>query len=108
MPEYGDVLYKAGFPRPWFKRTMRPFRYRMDPVPGTAKKLGYCFRNWYKTGINCLQEKKKYYDSPELVRGKRSPRSLPNDWEDYQRGDVDTRRSWKNKKVKKQWQKNLL
>lgn len=105
MFEYGDKLYKGRTSSNWDPLVY--FRYRMDPVPGTSWRWGYQFRIWYKTGVNCLQEKREYYAYPEYTRRKRSPKSLPNDWDDRQRGDVDTRRSWKNKKVKKQWQKNL-
>ena len=103
MHEYGEWLYKG---RPWSNQVSPLlFRYRYDPVPNSGV-WRYRFRYWYKTSINCLQEKKAGMAYPEYTRGKRMPKSLPNVWDDWQRSDCKTRRSWKNKKIRKQWMKN--
>ncbi len=103
MFKYGEVLYRNGG---WFTpRTIGRFCYRMSPVPGIRRTKGW-FENWHKTGINCLPEKRVYHEHCEYVRGKRCPRNLPNVWDDYLRSDIRNRKSWKNKKVRKQYMKN--
>jgi len=99
--EYGDRL----FVRPWHTRFCGNvhFRFRVDPVP-TVSKRHYRFRNWYKFPKS-TQEKRLW--SSVYGRLKRSPKNLPDAWDDYQRGDVSTRISWKNRKIKKQWMKNI-
>lgn len=79
------------------------FRFRIDPVPFIWKNR-YCFREWYKFP-EVMQEKRASFAYPEFVRGKRKAHALPDSWDDWNRGDVRTRKSWKNKKIKKQWMK---
>lgn len=84
------------------------FHYRFDPVPGTGKNYHWrgSFKAWYKHRNSCRQEKSVYFEHKEYVRKKRSFLNLPNPWDDYSRGDERTRKSWKNKKIEKQWMKN--
>lgn len=104
MFKYGEVLYRKWV---WPLRLRKtPFRYRMDPVPGVGTLRGW-FGSYYKTGTNCLPEKRVYCEHQDYVRGKRAPKNLPNDWNDRQRSDQRTRKSWKNKKIRKQYMKNL-
>lgn len=80
------------------------FRYRIDPVPFIKSYKGN-FKNWYKIP-KTTQERRWSFAYGKYVRVKRNARNLPNAWDDYSRSDCDTRRSWKNKKIKKQWMKN--
>jgi len=99
----GDLIVrKFAWPR-YLQKIV--FRFRIDPVPGVRKLGGYKFRHWYKMS-NALPDRRAYYEYPEYIRNKRSPKALPRAWDDYQRSDVRTRKSWKNKKIKKQWMKN--
>ena len=100
MFDYGEKLYLINR----YYRKYGSFRYRMDPVPG-INRFVFRFRSWYKKPRHA-QERKWYYSCPELIRRKRSPYYIPDDWNDYPRADIKTRRSWKNKKIKKQWEKN--
>ena len=43
------------------------------------------------------QEKKAYYDEPELVRAKRRPNNLPNCWENEYY--IETPKSWKKSRT---------
>ena len=108
MFEYGDVIERYRW-RSYFSRWGKwrlTFRFRIDPVPFTG--IGkYRFAWWYKRP-HYMNEKRQYYNyDPQLVRGKRHPKYLPNAWDNYQRGDVKTRKSWKSKKIRKQWMKNM-
>lgn len=105
MHKYGDVLYVHTWGRRWNPSTYHPFCYRQDPVPGIYKYTRN-FGNWYKTP-RVGQEKRLSYAYPEYVRGKRRKPNLPDPWDDYQRSDIRTRKSWKNKKIRKQWMKNI-
>lgn len=99
--KYGEKL----FARVWHTRFSGKyyyFRYRVDPVP--ISKRDYRFRHWYKFP-KTTQEKRLWFAS-EYGRLKRSWNNIPDAWEDYQRSDVRTRKSWKNRKIKKQWMKN--
>jgi hypothetical protein len=104
MIAYGERL----FARAWhtgFSGKYYYFRFRVDPVP-TISKRDYRFRYWYKVPKS-IQEKRLWFASGGYGRSKRSPFNLPDDRDDYQRGDVDTRRSWKSRKIKKQWMKKI-
>lgn len=81
------------------------YEFRKDPVPYTGRG-GWRFFCWYRTGINCLQEKKAAEAARQMgvrVRGRRTKNYLPNDWDDKQRSDCRIRRSWKKQKKRKQW-----
>ena len=45
--------------------------------------------------IKTTQERRKYYDTPDLVRTKRKPSNLPNAWDDISVKDWQLK-SWKN------------
>lgn len=103
--ERGDRLVKKGISWGGNPHPQHTFRFRIDPVPFFWPGSGsYRFRNWYKFP-KVMQEKRASFAYPELVRGKRKAHALPDPWDDWKRGDVRTRRSWKNKKIKKQWMK---
>ena len=98
----GDRLVKKGII--WSgNHPEHTFRFRIDPVPFFWKGT-YRFRCWYKFP-EVMQEKRASFAYPELVRGKRKAHALPDAWDDWQRADVRTRKSWKNKKIRKQWMK---
>ena len=93
--ERGDILIN------W--RGGHPFRYRIDPVPGTGNfGRGSCYRA-PKTAQeirNNVDDKYKGY-----TRGKR--RNLPTVYDDIYRTNGFSK-SWKNQgKHRHQWQKNL-
>lgn len=94
---YGDIIKRKGM--------IVSFRYRMDPVPYSWVYHGW-FRNWYKRPKTTQERRWSFADS-QYIRVKRICWNLPNTWDDRKRGDIGTRRSWKNKKIKKQWMKNL-
>lgn len=103
--KYGDVLYLRTWGRRWcYPSVYYPFCYRKDPVPGIFKKR-YHFKDWYKAP-KTTQEKRKSFEYPDFVRGKRKAHQLPNAYDDWQRSDVRYRKAWKNKKIRKQWMKN--
>jgi len=81
------------------------FVYRYTPVPRTGKIRSH-FGNYYKRP-KTTQERRWSFAHVKYVRGKRRSHVLPNVWDDKQRGDIDNRKCWKNKKIKKQWMKNL-
>lgn len=87
----------------WFLRRHN-YIYRQTPVPYTGKRRGY-FKYYYKRP-KTTQEKRWSYGYENFVRGKRRSPNLPDSWGDRLRGDFRSRRSWKNKKIKKQWMKN--
>ena len=104
--EHYEILYKYN----WFLgfRTMVavPFRYRYDSVPGIHKRPGSWFKAWYKTP-KVMNEKRLWYNSEGYGRKRRSPRNLPDSWDDYPRADRYCDKSWKKNKIKKQWMKSL-
>lgn len=104
MPVRGDRLYC----RFWTANGIRgkTFRYRMDPVPHIYPSFRGWFHCWYKRP-KTTQERRWSFAYGKYVRGKRKACNLPNAWDDYQRSDTNTRRSWKNKKIKRQWMKNI-
>lgn len=101
--EYGDCIVI----RPRWKKYF-VVRFRIDPVPYSGSS-GYGKRNfyaWYKKP-RTTQERRWSLADKKYVRGKRNMRNLTNAWDDYMRSDVRERRSWKNKKIEKQWQKRV-
>lgn len=101
--EYDDVLYYRLF---WKSRRAIAFHYRKDPVPHVSNKK-YRFFGWYKNPKMYKRERSLYNEYSEYIRSKRSPMNLPDPWNDDIRGDVRNRRSWKSKKIKKQYFKHL-
>lgn len=104
--EYKTVLYKNSYSLRFKGFYDVPFRYRFDPVPDVHK-CSSSFGSWYKNFRVYKRERSLYHEDGIYSRGKRSPSNLPDPWDDKQRGDVRTRRSWKNKKIRKQYLKNL-
>ncbi len=100
--KYGDRLTVVR----WWGGTHpeHTYGFRCEPVPFIWKNR-YRFREWYKRP-EVMQEKRLSFAYPDLVRGKRKAHALPNAWDDWNRGDVGTRKSWKNKRIKKQWMKS--
>jgi len=105
--KYGEWLVAK---RWWYKRGIgypkHCYRFRIDPVPfscgyGFGKKNFY---SWHKRPKS-TQEKRWSFAYPEFVRGKRSRWNLPDACDGLQRGDIGTRKGWKNRKIKKQWMK---
>ena len=81
------------------------YEFRKDPVPYTGQHR-WRLRNYYKTHIRIMQERKALSVAKEMgvvVRGNRNKSELPNPWMDYRRGDSWNTRSWKKLKKKKQW-----
>lgn len=102
--KYGDVVLAD---RRWGRNGVgypqHTYRFRCDPVPfvwGPYRGF-YC---WYKRP-KTTQERRMSYFYGEYVRPKRRNHNLPNAWDDWRRSDIRTRRSWKNKKIRKQWMK---
>ena len=84
-------------------RTWIHFRYKANylgfrngPVPTTGKRRYVSCFNSPRT-MQCIRDSKLY---PEYTRGKR--KYLPTDWDDIYRSDLRCK-SWKNRKVKRQW-----
>jgi len=90
----------------WIYKSLYGWEYRRTPVPRTGKLRRRYFGCYYKRP-RTTQERKWGYAHQEFVRGNRRPHNLPNSWDDKPRGDIDNRRSWKNKKIKRQWMKNM-
>ena len=88
----------------WWNRIYE-FVYRQTPVPRTGKRVRG-FHCWYRTP-KTTQERRWSFAHGKYVRGKRRAHILPNTWDDKPRGDIHNRKCWKNKKIKKQWMKNL-
>jgi hypothetical protein len=77
------------------------YRFRIDPVPGIHKScMGY---KYIRRCLHTRNEKRAWYAAEGLGRKKRGPRHLPTDWDDFGR---NLSKTWKNKKVKRQWMKN--
>jgi hypothetical protein len=106
MLKYGEKFYFACWWVRYEQVRRQPFRFRIDSIPYTGKGR-WRFGNWYKKPHVYKRERSCYYEHKDFVRLKRSPWNLPDPWDDYQRGDVKTRISWKNKKIRKQYMKNL-
>jgi len=98
----GKLRYRSRCP--WIEAKYN-FVYRQTPVPRTGKIKGY-FKFYYKRP-KTTQERRWSCAHKEYVRGKRRNHLLPNAYDDKPRGDIDNRKCWKNKKVKRQWMKNL-
>lgn len=95
--KYGERLFHKYF------GCVNTFCYRMDPVPRTGKPK-WTFGKWYKRP-QTTQERRAFYAYPEYVRGRRHACNLPETWNDAERADIRTRKSWKSKKIKYQWMK---
>ena len=97
--QYGEKLYRTKFIWIWRKsQAVHGFRYRIDPVPFISNRKHH-FGTYYK--IPRVMNEKRQWDN-EYGRRKRSPRCLPDPWDDYIRADIHDR-SWKRIKKRKQW-----
>jgi hypothetical protein len=92
------------------KETNYYFRYRQGPVPNIhSYKASH--RSYFRSGINCLQEKKKWYDSEYQLKEygivpkrRRTPRMLPDSWDDYPYSHGYRSKNWKYcSKKRRQW-----
>ena len=96
---------------PWIYSKYRniKWRYREDPVPGVNnKQWGFC--NFYKTSCN-LQEKKRYFEDSNYCKIRKrhgySYNSFFDPWSDVPKSrSMNSSKTWKLKKIKKQWMKN--
>jgi hypothetical protein len=99
MFKYGERLYIKRYT--WLAGPRYAvYRFRIDPV--YIWKYKYRFRYWYKRP-KTTQERRLSYKYRGYVRGRRTAPNLVNAYDDRQRGDVKTRKSWKKNKVRKQW-----
>ena len=108
MFKYGEILVK-NFSYYWRRRTGSPdhgFGYRIDPVPGIGHSY-WRFNCYYKHPRIRKAGRAKYYEEKMFERSGRSPKNLYDPWDDIPRGDIRNRKSWKNKRIRKQWMKNI-
>ena len=105
--DYDTELYARSFHITTQKFSYHYYTYRSMPVPGISNRR-YRFYGWYKNMRMYKRERSLYYEDGKYSRDKRSPRNLPDPWDDRLRSDIRTRKSWKNRKGKKQWEKHLL
>jgi len=81
------------------------FEYRCESVPGVHKKhRGHFYRR-----IRTIPEKRAWFATVDqlqeeqlICKLRRSPRVLPDSWDDIKRNDYEDR-SWKRTKRKRQW-----
>lgn len=97
--KYGEKLYRSQYMYFWKTKGVRCFRYRIDPVPYISRQ-NLRFKNIYKTP-KTMNEKRQWDE--KFGRGKRSPKYLPDPWNDWPRADYKIKRSWKKQKKRKQW-----
>jgi len=83
-----------------FSKARIVFEYRFDPVPGIHK-FRKCARKWYRR-IDCMDEKRAWFNAEGLGRVSRSPWNLPDAWDDRPVAK-DLIRSWKRTKKRKQY-----
>ena len=102
----GQVLYRFRWHANIEQRYVN-YRFRIGPVPGIHNSSRFYFYCWHKRP-RVMNESRQWFASEGYGRKKRSPLNLPDPWDDYQRGDIHTRKSWKsNKKVTRQYMKNI-
>ena len=88
----------------WSTLKKYQFRFRMEPVQWTGKH--FHFKNWYKTPFMRKRERSLSFEHKDYIRPKKNLRNLYDPWDDIPRSDIRNSKSWKNKKIKKQWMKN--
>lgn len=107
--KYGEKLPACRrWAKPGIGYPKHTYRFRIDPVPfvvSANSKYRRYFYCWCKKPKS-TQERKLSFAYEGYVRGKRKSPNLPNAYDDYGRSDVRTRKSWKNRKIEKQWMKN--
>jgi hypothetical protein len=84
----------------WGMHTGITFEYRRDPVPFTRCRRGSRYGSRYLKQPRTTQERRAYFhdeisEYDIQIRGSRSPRGLPDPWDDYIRADVGIK-NWKN------------
>lgn len=75
------------------------YEYRRDPVPFTRCRRGSGYCSSYLKRPRTTQERRAYFhdeisEYDIQIRGSRSPRNLPDTWDDYIRADVGIK-NWK-------------
>jgi len=60
------------------------------------------YHGWFRRP-RTTQEKRWYAPYAKYTRAGRSPKNLPDVYDDILRGDIRTRKNWKNKRKRKQW-----
>lgn len=100
MFKYGERIWYYWTSR-WKKKPT--FDFRKSPVPYTGLH-GFSF--WYKRPSMRKRERSLWYEHKAFVRPARQPNHMPDPWNDEERADIRSRKSWKNKKIRKQWMKN--
>ncbi len=99
--DYGELL----FGRTWYDGINIFFCYRIDPVPFTG---GHSNGTSYKHPKTTAEKRQSFVDG-DYVRAKRTAMNLPDAYDDRCRSDLTgayrSPKSWKNKKVRKQWMK---
>ncbi len=98
------ILVPAG---PWFSRCTVPVKFRSDPIPGTRCRRGSGYGQRVLRRPRTTQERRAYFHDEVSeygirIRGRRTPRGLPNAWDDYVRSDVMNYKNWK-KHRRNQW-----
>lgn len=102
MFKYGEKLYRFGW---WPHQRKLGFRFRIDPVPYIGGRHSYY--GGYKSPKMRKRERSLYYEHSKLVKMRKSLCAMPDPWDDVQRGDVGSRKGWKDKKIKRQWMKDI-
>lgn len=99
-------IYNFTYPtwRHFKNRTHSRPVFRVDPIPYTHKRVK--FRRFRR--IRTMQEHRLNRSDiyKDFVRGKRRGANLPTYYDDIHRSDIN-KKSWKRKKIEKQWMKNL-
>ncbi len=97
-------LYTYHFDSSWNTvnhRRAHPFKFRVDPVPHTGGSR-LCIHGGVRH-MKTTQERRWALAHGKYVRGKRSFRMLPTNWDDYWHARRE--KGWKRTKYKKkQWQ----
>lgn len=102
MFKYGEILSIKAY----WNRSVKNyfFKFRIDPIPNISHR--YRFYGYYKNPSMRKRERALYQQDKEYIRPKRRNCYLQDPWDDILRGDYNNRKSWKNKKIKRQWMKN--
>jgi len=109
--KHGDLIYYRRYVRyryyedaereVFWQKLGHPYRYRMDPVPHVHK-YG---NGHYHRRMRTTNERRQWESSIEqgvIPRRRRSPRMLPNTWDDFFIS-AQGNHSWKRQKKSKQW-----
>jgi hypothetical protein len=109
--KHGDLIYYRRYVRyryyeheereVFWRKLGHPYRYRLDPVPHVHK---YSNGHYYRRA-RTTSERKQWYVSVEqgvTPRRRRSPRLLPDSWDD-RLISTHGNHSWKRQKKRKQW-----